>query len=64
MKAAEIRSSAEWVAENAETEQEYRSARKNLERLQMLYDSLYPMYADEKALTEQEYMQMKQDYCM
>ena len=30
----------------------------------MLYDSLYPMYADEKALTEQEYMQMKQDYRM
>ena len=64
VKAAEIRSSAEWEAENAETEQECHSARKNLERLQMLYDSLYPMYADEKAVTEQEYMQMKQDYRM
>ena len=64
VKAAEIRSSAEWAAENAEAEREYNNARKNLERLRMLHDSLYPAYADEKALTEQEYMQMKQDYRM
>lgn len=64
VKAAEIRLSAEWAAENAEIEREYRSARKNAEHLRMLYDSLYPMYADEKALTEQEYIQMKQDYRM
>ena len=64
VEASEIRSSAEWAAKNAEAEREYNNARKNLERLQMLYDSLYPMYADEKALTEQEYMQMKQDYRM
>ncbi len=64
VEASEIRSSAEWAAENAEAEREYNNARKNLERLRMLYDSLYPMYADEKALTEQEYMQMKQDYRM
>lgn len=64
MKASEIRSSAEWEAENAATGREYSSARKELERLRMLYDSLYPMYAGEKALTEQEYMQMKQDYRM
>lgn len=64
VEASEIRSSAEWAAENAEAEREYNNTRKNLERLRMLYDSLYPMYADEKALTEQEYMQMKQDYRM
>ena len=62
MKASEIRSSAKWTAENEKAEQEYHNAKKNLERLRMLYDTLYPMYADEKALTEQEYMQMKQDY--
>ena len=50
VKAAEIRSSAEWAAENAEAEREYNNARKNLERLRMLHDSLYPAYADEKAL--------------
>lgn len=62
MKASEIRSSAKWTEENEKAEQEYHNARKNLERLRMMYDSLYPMYADEKVLTEQEYMQMKQDY--
>lgn len=64
IKASEIRSSAEWKAENAAAGRECISAGKELERLRMLYDSLYPMYADEKALTEQEYMQMKQDYRM
>lgn len=63
-KAAAVRLSAGWEAENKSLEKEYGNARKELERLRMLYDSLYPMYADEKALTEQEYMQMKQDYRM
>lgn len=31
-------------------------------RAQTLYDSLYPMYAEDKILTEQEYIQMKQTY--
>lgn len=63
-KAAAVRLSAGWEAENKSLEKEYGNARKELERLRMLYDSLYPMYADEKALSEQEYMQMKQDYRM
>jgi len=62
IKAAGIRSSAGWAAENEALEKEYENAGKGLERLRMLYDSLYPMYADEKALTEQEYMRMKEDY--
>ncbi len=33
-----------------------------LRRAQALYDNLYPMYAEEKILTEQEYMQMKKVY--
>lgn len=37
------------------------SAEQALKRAQALYDSLYPMYVD-KTITEQEYMQMKQDY--
>lgn len=37
------------------------SAEQALKRAQAFYDSLYPMYAD-KTITEQEYMQMKQDY--
>ena len=61
-KADDIRSSVGWAAENASLEQEHGNAVKKLGRLRMLHDSLYPMYADEKALTEQEYMQMKQDY--
>ena len=64
VKAAAVRVSASWEAENKALEKEYGNARKELERLRMLYDSLYPMYADEKALTEQEYMRMKQDYRM
>ena len=63
-KAAAVRLSAGWEVENKSLEKEYGNARKELERLRMLYDSLYPMYADEKALTEQEYMRMKQDYRM
>lgn len=64
VKAASVRLSAGWETENKAMEKEYGNARKELERLRMLYDSLYPMYADEKALTEQEYMRMKQDYRM
>lgn len=33
-------------------------------RAQILYDSLYPMYAEDKVLTEREYTQMKQTYQM
>ncbi len=62
VKASEVCSSAEWEAENAAIVRKCINAGKELARLRMLYDSLYPMYADEKALTEQEYMQMKQDY--
>jgi len=64
VKAAAVRVSGCWETENKVLEKEYGNARKELERLRMLYDSLYPMYADEKVLTEQEYMRMKQDYRM
>ena len=64
VKAENIHSSAGWEEGNAALEREYVRAGKEVQRLRMLYDSLYPMYADEKALTEQEYMQMKKDYHM
>lgn len=64
MEASAIRSSERWKAESAALEKEYASAGKDLERLQTLYGSLYPMYAGEKILTEREYVQMKQDYRM
>lgn len=42
--------------------QEADAAIKAKKRAQTLYDSLYPMYAEDKILTEQEYTQMKQTY--
>lgn len=35
---------------------------RELKRSQTLYDGLYPMYAVDRALTEQEYVQMRQEY--
>jgi len=38
------------------------AAVQELERAQMLYDRLYPMYAEDKLLTEQEYIRLRQSY--
>jgi len=46
----------------AAVQREEADAEKALKRAQNLYDSLYPMYAEEKALTEGEYMRLKQEY--
>lgn len=47
---------------NAELDREAAAAGKELKRAQALYDGLYPMYAVDRALTEHEYMQMRQEY--
>lgn len=47
---------------NNELKREADAAGQALKRAQVLYDNLYPMYAEDKALTEQEYVQMKKIY--
>ena len=53
---------AQTASRDIAIKQEEDAAIQALKRAQMLYDSLYPMYAEDKVLTEQEYLQMKQTY--
>ena len=57
-----IHASARQADIDAALERESAAALKELKRAQMLYDGLYPMYAVDRALTEHEYMQMRQEY--
>ena len=54
--------SAESIHYEESLKQEYNAAVKMADRKQMLYDRLYPMYAEEKLLSEQEYKRMKESY--
>lgn len=50
-----------YASEDAALCKKMDAARQTLERSELLYNSLFQMYAD-NLLTEKEYMQMKQDY--
>jgi len=54
--------SAQSTAFDADLKRRADMAVQSLKRAQTLYESLYPMYAEDKALTEKEYMMMKQEY--
>lgn len=54
--------SAQASTAEAALDREVSLAVQAVKRAQRLYDSLYPMYAEDKALTEKEYLQMKQIY--
>lgn len=61
-KVKRLHSSAQSAELRSSLEREAGTAAQELKRAQMLYDSLYPMYAEDKVLMEQEYIQMKQAY--
>ena len=57
-----IRLSKKQAGVDAALEQEAAAALQELKRAQALYNGLYPMYAIDRALSECEYVQMRQEY--
>lgn len=61
-KMEDIRSSKKQADADAALKREVSTAAQELKRARTLYDGLYPMYAVDRVLTEQEYTRMRQEY--
>lgn len=61
-KIEDIRSSKKQADADAALKREASAAAQELKRARTLYDGLYPVYAVDRALTEQEYTRMRQEY--
>ncbi len=61
-KVIDARKSKKQADADAELEREVAAAAQELKRAEALYEGLYPMYAVDRALTEHEYVQMRQEY--